>query len=383
MYEGLETNIPHFLMEFSDLQELRKNQLFPSRDATLQYLRTYGKDVRYLVKFKTQVTSVSYYNIDGKETWLVDTLSLGSGLVSRGFYDAVVVASGHYSVPHIPYIPGANEWNATYKGVIAHSKFYQRPQDFAEKKVLVVGNSASGHDISTHISSYSKSPVMVSLRSNPPIKPTPLKVYMPEIAELLPPSKHIRAVRFSNGHVETHIDAVVFCTGYLYSYPFLSSIVPQFIDTGDRVKRLFEHIFSIDHPSLAFAALPKHIVPFRTFEGQAAVISRVWAGRLVLPSKFEMLSWEQSLIARHGTGKRFHHLAFPDDLEYHNSLVDWAQRARDPGQGKMPPRWTENERIDRAQCATYKELFETLGEARHEIRTVEDLLAAQKQQDGG
>lgn len=374
MYDGLETNIPSFLMEFSDAPTLRLKQLCPSREDTLRYLTDYAADVSHLVKFQTQVIELSRRTFDVKESWLVRYTNLMSGQVAEDIYDAVVIASGHYSVPFVPNIAGVRKWNESYPGIISHSKAYRCAQDFSGQKVLIVGYSASGRDIASQIAERSKLPVLVSQRSNPnPGGDTNHLKFFPEIAEFLASSTQQRGLRFVNGQVETDVDAIIFCTGYFYSYPFLSSVQLQFIKTGERVQHLYQHVFSIDHPSLAFLGLPKQIVPFRTFEGQAAVIARVWAGRLELPSQMYMREWEETILEEQGRGKKFHDLSFPKDVEYHNAMVDWAHRAREGKGGKMPMKWSNKDTWVRARCADIKQAFAERGEARHKITSMEEL----------
>lgn len=373
MYEVLETNLPHFLMEYSDDQSLRNNQLFPSRGSTLQYLNSYADEVRHLVKFQTQVIEVLRENRKGKESWLLKYRCLRSGVIDTSTYDAIVVASGHYSNPFLPEIRGISQWNHDYPGTISHSKSFQRPQDFKDKRVLVVGYSASGYDISAQIASHCISPVIVSVRSDTPFAAMPSStIRMPEIVEFLSPAHHNRAVKFSNGHIEAGIDAIVFCTGYLYSFPFLPSLLPQLIDTGDRVQHLYQHIFSIDDPSLVFVSLLTSVVPFRTVEGQAAAIARVWSRRLDLPSRLEMLEWEKS---RSGLGRRekFHRLSPPEDLDYYDGLIEWVMQAKGYGRGKLPPKWSKKERWVRENCLEILKSFRLHGDARHDIWTMEDL----------
>lgn len=373
MYEGLETNIPHFLMEYSDDQSLRNNQLYPSRDSTLRYLKSYADELRHLVKFQTQVVEALRETRNGRDAWQLRYQCLRSGRTNISTYDAIVVASGHYSTPFLPEIPGIRQWNHNYPGTISHSKVFQQPQEFKDKKVLVVGCSASGYDISAQIASYCTPPVIVSVRSDLPSKLMPSStICMPEIVEFLSPAHHDRAVRFSNGHTETDIDAIVFCTGYFYSYPFLSSFLPQLIDTGDRVQHLYQHIFSIDHPSLVFVSLLTRVVPFRNVEGQAAAIARVWSGRLHLPSKPEMLEWEKS-TSELGRKNSIHRLSPLEDLDYYDGLIEWVMRAQEYGRGKLPPKWSKKERWVRGKCPEMLRAFKQLGEARHDIRTMEEL----------
>lgn len=375
MYENLETNIPHDLMQYFDQPFSAENQLFPSRESTLQYLQSHGQDIQDLVKFGTQVFEVRHVNEDDKASWQVHYQSLTLETIHKDTYDAVVVASGHYTVPYLPEIDGIGQWNSAYMGSIYHSKFYRKPQDFDGMKVLVVGNSASGQDISAHLTSYCRLPVMVSVRSKPPPeRSSPSKVFVPGIAEFVSPLYARRAVRFSDGQVEMDIDAIIFCTGYFYSYPFLSSILPPLIDTGERVQNLYQHIFSIHHPSLAFVGLPKPIVPFRTVEGQAAVISRVWSGRLDLPSEDVMHTWEESLITEQGPGRKFHDLSQPKDFDYYDNLIEWALSARgEQDMANMPAKWSKRDRWLRERMVRIKEAFVHAGEARHEIRKPEEL----------
>ena len=379
MYDGLETNIPHFLMEFSNDESLRCNQLFPTRERTLEYLENYAAE--QIVKFNTKVLNITLKGDNLRKSWLVESKELQSGKNERTMYDAVVVASGHYSVPYVPTIPGMQEWDQNYPGTISHSKTYQRPQHFAGKKVLIVGYAASGRDIASQISTSSALPIILSQRSNllGDDGPSYLKP-MPEIKCFLPPSAGDRAIRFKNNHTETQIDAIVFCTGYYYSYPFLSSISPPngppFITTGERVQGLYRHIFSISHPQIAFLGLLKPIIPFRTCEGQSAVIAKIWSGRLQLPSTDEMHRWEEYEIARKGAGKRFHDVPTPEDFDYYDALVTWATQGQGQaslGVGTVPPKWSPKERWVRKRLLAIKEAFAAKGEARHGIRTMEEL----------
>lgn len=373
MYEQLETNIPHCLMKYSDAPSLESHQLFPSRQVVTQYLEDYAEDIRRLVMFQTQITDIRPYSPDTKTGWVVQFKSLKSNEACERLYDAVVVANGHYTVPTLPEIKGISEWDQANKGIISHSKFYRRPEPFTKKKVIIVGNSASGVDIASQIATVCKHPVLNSSRSDSPLTyKANYKKPLPEIIEFLPPTQGTRAVLFANGRMEDNIDAILFCTGYFYSFPFLSSISPKLISTGERVQHLYKHLLYIPNPNLAFVGLPCKITPFRTFEGQAAAIARVWSGRLKLPSKLEMCQWEEDVIAERGTGKPFHVLPFPRDIEYHNDMVAWATSAQGRP-GRVPPKWTAKETWLRERLPAINKAFADKGEERHTIKTVEEL----------
>jgi cation diffusion facilitator CzcD-associated flavoprotein CzcO len=48
-------------------------------------------------------------------------------------FDAVVVASGHYTVPFVPYIEGLEEFAKAYPGSVEHSKGYRGPDKYRGK----------------------------------------------------------------------------------------------------------------------------------------------------------------------------------------------------------------------------------------------------------
>ncbi|KAK4175736.1 pyridoxal phosphate-dependent transferase [Triangularia setosa] len=330
MYELLHTNIPRGLMPFTDFPFRDDLLIFPSRDDVQTYLVQYSRDIRHLISFSTEVKNVrSRQNAEGKDQWDVDVLSLQTGELTSATYDAVVVASGHYSIIYIPDIKAISEFNRTYPEVISHSKYYRTPEPFRNKKVIVVGNAASGLDIASQISQVSQQPLLLSVRT-----PTPEANLewtgaeeVPEIEEFLVVDK---AVRFKDGRVEKDIDAIVFATGYLYSFPFLTSLQPPLVTDGRRVRGLYKHLFHIDHPTLVFPGLPIKVVPFPVSQSQAAIFSRVWANLLPLPSVDEMKRWEDKESKEKGS--KYH--VWPVGAD-----SDWITKSETPG--KEPPRWSE------------------------------------------
>lgn len=135
VYDKLETNIPHGLMSYTDLDFPADTALFPEHQTVLAYLQQYGRDVEHLVAFETQVQDVIKVAAqDGaRPAWRVTSKGLISGAVSTKLYDAVVAASGHYSDPFVPDIPGIADFETAHPGAIVHSKFYRRPEQFTGK----------------------------------------------------------------------------------------------------------------------------------------------------------------------------------------------------------------------------------------------------------
>lgn len=367
-------------MQYSDTPFPKSTQLFPKSESVLQYLESYSEDVKHLIQFQVQVVNIKLQD-SRAGTWEITRKHLLTGEIQTDVYDAVVVASGHYNVPHLPSISGIHDWDNAYPGAICHSKFYHDPEPYRDQKVVVVGNSASGLDIGTQISKVCKSPLLSSVRSESYFSKGPLsdRREYPEIAEFLSPNAHNRAIRFADGQIEEDIDAVIFCTGYLYSFPFLSALDPPVITDGSRTLRVYQHLFYIEHPSLVFPVLNQKVIPFPQAENQSAVFARVWAGRLELPSKEEMYAWDEANAASLGLGKSFHVLPFPLDADYLNMMHDWAASAQprpgliNDGHGKEGLRWSEKERWLRARFPQIKQAFAQLGDKRSSYCFPEDV----------
>lgn len=369
MYETLHTNIPHTLMKYGDRDFPEGELIFPSRQVVQDYLVGYAREIRHLIQFSTQVNTVTLRREGGKDLWDVETEGILDGQKSKSTFDAVVVASGHYATTFMPEVKGIQEFHAAHPGVISHSKTYRVPQDYAGKKVLVVGNAASGLDIATQISRHSKSPLLLSVHE--PTDEEHLKhtraEEVPAIEEFLVPE---RGVRFTDGRVEKDLDAVVYCTGYLFTFPFLEALTPGLVSDGRRVYGLYKHLFHIDHPTLVFPGLPIKVIPFPVSEAQAAVYARVWANALTLPSARAMSQWEEEEARRRG--RAFHVFPKGGDSALLDEFHDWVARGSSNGsaKGKEPPVWDAGQRWQRAVYAEAKLQFEKTG---RKARSLEEL----------
>lgn len=378
VYERLETNIPKTLIGYSDTPFGDDLQLFPRHDQVQKYLEARGSELSDKVLFRAQVVKVEPVD---NASWLLDYKDLNTGSTHTKPYDAVAVATGHFSVPYIPDIVGLQDWNRKYPGSISHSKYYRVPDSFTGKKVIVIGSSASGLDIASQISPICKAPLLVSQRSVSPLAAgfadDPNIEFATQIARV---DSQRRSVTFLDSRTETDIDHLLFCTGYLYSMPFLQSLRPNPITTGTRVERTYKHLFYAPRPTLAFLTLNQKIIPFPLAEAQSAVLARVWSGRLTLPPEAEMSAWERSVVDERGDGGEFHTLKFPKDAEYMNGLYDWAASAEprdglgeNEGRGKLPKRWGKYEYWVRENFPAIRKAFVAHGEERKYITKLEEV----------
>lgn len=204
-------------------------------------------------------------------------------------------------------------------------------------------------------------------------------VHLPEITWF---QAEGRNVHFANGNIETEVDAVIFCTGFHYSYPFLQSLEPGVVDPkGGYVKHLWENVLYTTDPTLAFLSVPQRGIPFPLVETQSAVISRIWSGRLIPQSEIEMESWVKEEHLKKGEGKPIHIINFPEDVEYMQRLYDLSATVlRTPelgleneGDGKRPPRWGSQQIWIRGKVGEIKQASRLAGDSRFNITSAEEL----------
>ncbi|KAH7021305.1 thiol-specific monooxygenase [Microdochium trichocladiopsis] len=428
VYDQLETNIPHTLMNYSDAKFPKDCSLFPPHQLVRQYLHDYAEELKPILSLQTQVLSITRSAESG---WDVRVLDLKTKQERTTRFDAVLVASGHYNDPFIPNIKGLAEFDKANPGSISHSKFYRRPDQYAGKKVIIVGNSASGIDLSAQIATVCQLPIIVSEKVKPnavaPAEDRAWAKMVPEIKEFVPST---RSVVYADGTTDDEVDTVIFCTGYFYSFPFLklgndasasatttapssststagsddeasspspssssSSSLPPIITDGSHAAHLYQHILYTHDPTLAFLGIPQRIVPFPVSEAQAGWVARIWSGRLPTPSFQAMTAWEADLIARKigpanantkTTSSRaaLHNMAFPQDVEYINALHAESLSARpepellgpeNNGQGKIPPYWGADKAWTRERFPLIKLASRALGDRRHAVRSLEEL----------
>ena len=356
MYDELHANIVGTLMQFNRGIAFPKDaRVFPSREVIREYVVRYAQDVKHLIRFCREVVEVKGRMVDGIERWDLVAKSTVTGEEERDTYDAVVVANGHYSVPFVPNVKGITEFQQAHPNVILHSKQYRSPKAYRDRTVMVVGNGPSGIDIAYQIRPYSKE-TYISVRN--PTHPEKLAhtgcTEVPEIVEFLP---QVSGVRFKDGTTMENLDMVMYCTGFLFSYPFLPEIAPTMLKSGKCVYNIYQHIFSIDHPTLVFPALLMKVVPFPVAAAQSAVIAEVWANDLDLPLVDEMKIWSARL--REERGEAMQALPAGADGKYINEMHDWAKRSRNPGM--EPPYWDDELLWQRSVYVEAKLRFERDG----------------------
>ena len=136
MYDGLESNLPHMLMQFSDTPFPEGTQLFAARETVLQYLHDYANDIIPMVRFEHQVVDVRPTRADTTDEhhgWKVTTESIATGETTIETFDAVVAANGHCEWPLLPEIEGIDAWSKEHPESLYHSVSYKNSKIFKNK----------------------------------------------------------------------------------------------------------------------------------------------------------------------------------------------------------------------------------------------------------
>jgi cation diffusion facilitator CzcD-associated flavoprotein CzcO len=115
---------------------------YPSREAVLRYLAEYER--RYALPVERPVRVHAVHRDD--DGFRLDT---SAGDVHAR---AVVSATGTWSSPVMPALPGQRE----FRGVLVHSANYAGPAPFAGRRVIVVGGGNSGAQIFAELSEVAR-----------------------------------------------------------------------------------------------------------------------------------------------------------------------------------------------------------------------------------
>jgi len=294
-YDSLTANLPHPVMAFTSFPFPHSTSLFPSADTILTYLKSYARHFHLLplIRFNSTVTSAKWIDTN----WVIDIFT-GETLE----FDHLIVANGHYRLPRIPKIPGVENWLST--GRASHSAWYRRPGNFG-RKVLVVGGGPSGKDISIEVLSHSTT-VIHSVTGAVPAGDEHFK----RVGKTLQFYDDGR-VLFEGDVVEEDVDYCILATGFQIDFPFFGPDVicigpvpshpplpPNLYNSTYHVFPLAKFLFPLqsNYPtsSLAFMALPSHIVPMPLAEAQAYGIVRVFAD----PSSLNLQRESDRMCAR-------------------------------------------------------------------------------------
>ncbi|KAM9348613.1 uncharacterized protein ABDE67_010664 [Symphorus nematophorus] len=331
MYRDLRTNLPKEVMMFPDFPFEPQLCSFLPHQEVQRYLESYCRShgIQPHIRFSTVVENVKPVVVttqgdEARTTWEV-TSSDSSGRQKTETFDSVFVCSGHYSDPHIPDIPGIEN----FKGQVLHSHSYRYAEPFSGQSVVVLGARASGLDISIELA---KVGAQVTLSHARPRLTFPLPAGIQQSSPVVAVDEDGR-IRLQDGSVAA-ADVLMFCTGYNFKYPFLDGSQLGLDIQDDLVSPLYRFLVPPAFPSLFFIGMCKIICPFPNFNCQVQFALAVLDGSVSLPSAAQMeeeVRREEREKMEQGVERRHLLVMDRDQWEYCTTL------ARSAGFPPLPP----------------------------------------------
>lgn len=352
-YRSLHLNTAKQLTGYADFPMPSSYPLYPRHSQFAAYLRSFAEWAGLLghVELSTEAVSVRR---DADGGWTVVSRD-ADGTEEERRFEQVAVASGHHTDPALPDpLPTGAD---SFTGRILHSLDYHDGRDFDDRRVVVVGLGASAVDIAADLSRHAEQTVL-SVRRGLHVVPKQLfGMSVDEIAEApwwtemsfaeqrrwveqallvargrlgdygLPEPDHpvfssattlsdeilsrIRhgavtpkpaigsfdgdRVVFTDG-TSVAADAVVYCTGFRMTFPFLPPGCPL---AADGSVELYRRVVPAGLPGLYFVGLVRPVGSItRLVEAQAQWVARLVDGDADLPAAGEM----REEIGRYLTG---------------------------------------------------------------------------------
>ncbi|KAJ5164469.1 uncharacterized protein N7500_006299 [Penicillium coprophilum] len=356
-YDTLDTNAGARTMAFThtaipmansiaSIEKFGRDNPTRPRQTVLRYLEELFVPFLHLLVLDTTVENATKTD-DGqwKLTLRRRNVQHGTSNAPRDYwweeqFDALVVASGHFTVPSLPNIEGLIETSAEFPDKFEHSKSWRSPDSYVNKRVVIVGGGISAADLVEDLHQIVKGPLYVSRRGNVGFLEDAWR--LPNVVDKSIISRISPAaggtVEFQDG-TSINFDKIIFATGYKLSYPFLpfEAVTPQ-----NRLDGFYQHIFRIGDPSLAIIGQVRAAISFRIYEYQAVAVSRFLAGRSQdLPSIAAQDEWVEQRLQYKGPTELFHEI-MPDFVEYYGWLREFAGCAEGKPTEYLLPEFEEN-----------------------------------------
>lgn len=152
LYPSLQLNTLNMLSHLPGERMPLRFGWYPMGTDFYRYIKRYIEKRHFPIALNVRVTRVS--PVSGG--WCVES--------SEGVdeYRAVIVATGRFTKPFIPPLPGME----TFTGTILHARDFHQPEAYRGQRVVVVGSGPSGGDIAAALAGIAASPVIFAVRSD-------------------------------------------------------------------------------------------------------------------------------------------------------------------------------------------------------------------------
>lgn len=282
MYRHLWSNGPKECLEFADYSFDehfgRPIPSYPPRAVLFDYIngRMDKSDVRKYIQFNTVARWVDYD--DEREEFTVVVENLATQTTVTHVFDKLVVASGHFSTPHVPEIDGIN----SFPGAVLHAHDFRGAEEYAGKDLLLVGSSYSAEDIGMQAHKMGARSITFSYRT------APMGFDWPESVQERPLVNRFdgATAHFSDG-TTGEFDAVILCTGYQHKFPFLPTEMTLKTANVLYPAGLYKGIVWDENTNLFYLGMQDQYFTFNMFDAQAWLARDMMMGRFDLPAAAE------------------------------------------------------------------------------------------------
>jgi trimethylamine monooxygenase len=279
MYRYLWSNGPKEGLEFADYtfdEHFGKPiASYPPRAVLWDYIkgRVEKAGVRDWIRFRTAVRRVERDDTDGR--YRVVAQDLAADRETEESFDEVVVASGHFSTPNVPYFLGFDR----FPGRILHAHDFRDSLEFKDRDILILGTSYSAEDIGSQCWKYGCRSVTVSHRTKA------MGFKWPENWSEVPLLEKLEGevAHFKDGS-SRRVDAIILCTGYLHHFPFMEDRLRLRSANRLATADLYKGVVFVGDPKVFYLGMQDQWYTFNMFDAQAWYTRDVIMGRIALPS---------------------------------------------------------------------------------------------------
>jgi len=360
MYQNLKSNFPKEIMGFPDYDFTGPQHSYVSASEVVDFIKVYAEKFQVEKHFKFRHEIVRIRPRGTPEKWEIYVRDLINDSIEMHIFDAVLCCNGHYSCPRIPKYPGQD----LYKGQILHTHSFRTPDIFAGETVLVIGSGASGIDVAYFISQKA---TKTTISYHDPRKAVPSGIYKRSDVKELTENGAI----FEDG-TEEDFSVIIFATGYLYSFPFLSMDCGITIE-DNFIQPLYKHCININYPTMCFIGMPYLVHPPLISYLQIQLFLKYLSGKKTLPTKEEMLkitNEEMEIRWKNGLTKKQAHMMGLDLLgDYYKDVCTLA--GIPPVKPYMMEIYSENQRDLKRDHIRFREINFTIIDDEHFVKDKE------------
>mmetsp|Transcript_29432 Transcript_29432/g.77386 ORF Transcript_29432/g.77386 Transcript_29432/m.77386 type:complete len:454 (-) Transcript_29432:324-1685(-) len=292
MYHHLWSNGPKECLEYPDYtfdeHAGKPTPSYARREVLRDYIlaRATKYNLKRFVHFNTIVRDVSFD--PATSIFTIRTEDAKTSEVSVTQHDYVLVATGHFSMPHIPTFDGFE----SFPGRILHAHDFRDARQFTGQRVLVIGSSYSAEDIALQLVKFGAAGVVISYRT------APMGYRWPSTIEEVPMLTAMRGrdATFQGGLHRPGFDAVILCTGYRHHLPFMAKELRLVTDNRLNPPGLYKGVVFHANPRLMYLGMQDQHYTFTMFDAQGWFARDLILGRRTLPDEAgrleDMRKWE-------------------------------------------------------------------------------------------